>query len=188
MLTYTRDIAPIILAHCASCHRPGEAAPFSLLCYSDVKKRALQITEVTGRRLMPPWKANSHGEFEDENRLTGDEAGLIRQWVDEAGPEGEAANLPETPQFTPGWKLGPPDAELTPQKSYSLGASGKDEFHTFLLPTNFPEDRYVTAVEVRPGTAQSSIIPLFPLTLSGRFGEAGCGERSDGFFTGHRRS
>jgi len=30
-VTFTRDIAPIVFAHCASCHRPGEAAPFSLL-------------------------------------------------------------------------------------------------------------------------------------------------------------
>lgn len=150
-LTFTRDIAPIILSHCASCHRPGEAAPFSLLSYADVKKRAAQITEITGRRIMPPWKADSHGEFEGENRLTDDQAGLIRQWTDEGGLEGEAANLPTMPKFTPGWKLGMPDAELAPEMNFSLGAEGGDEFHTFLLPTNFPQDRYVSAVEVRPG-------------------------------------
>ena len=29
--TYTHDIAPILFRSCAPCHRPGEAAPFSLL-------------------------------------------------------------------------------------------------------------------------------------------------------------
>src|SRR5262245_31072598 len=42
-LTFGKDIAPIIFNNCASCHRPGAAAPFSLLSYQDVKKRAKQI-------------------------------------------------------------------------------------------------------------------------------------------------
>src|SRR5262245_39657901 len=54
-LTFHKDIAPIIYRHCSPCHHPGEAAPFSLLNYSDVRKRARQIAEVTGRRIMPPW-------------------------------------------------------------------------------------------------------------------------------------
>ena len=40
--------------HCAACHRPGEVAPFSLLDYRDVQKRAAQIVRVTARRYMPP--------------------------------------------------------------------------------------------------------------------------------------
>src|ERR1700757_2113523 len=32
-ITFNRDIAPIIFRSCATCHRPGEAAPFSLLAY-----------------------------------------------------------------------------------------------------------------------------------------------------------
>jgi len=150
-LTFNKDVAPIVFSHCVVCHRPGEVAPFSLLSYADVKKRAQQIAELTERRYMPPWKADSHGEFEAENRLTGDQAGVIRQWVDEACAEGEASSLPEKPKFTSGWQLGPPDAELAAEKSFALAASGPDEFHTFLLRTNFPEDRYLSAVEVRPG-------------------------------------
>src|SRR5262245_50699004 len=53
--TFNRDVAPIIFAKCASCHRPGEAAPFSLLTYDDVRRRASQIVEVTQMRFMPPW-------------------------------------------------------------------------------------------------------------------------------------
>ena len=53
--TFAHDIAPIIIENCAPCHRPGEAGPFSLLTYSDVKKHARQIASVTGRRYMPPW-------------------------------------------------------------------------------------------------------------------------------------
>ena len=53
-VTYNRDIAPIIFHSCSTCHRPGEAAPFSLLSYSDAKKHARQIVDVTQSRAMPP--------------------------------------------------------------------------------------------------------------------------------------
>ena len=54
--TFSRDIAPIISEHCAPCHRPGQAGPFNLLTYSDVRARARLIVDVTKRRYMPPWK------------------------------------------------------------------------------------------------------------------------------------
>jgi hypothetical protein len=54
--TFTKDVAPIIFANCASCHRPGGTAPFSLLTYADVKSRARLIGSVTVRHFMPPWK------------------------------------------------------------------------------------------------------------------------------------
>ena len=60
----------MVFKNCAACHRPGEVAPFSLLTYHDVKKRAKQIAEVTATRQMPPWKAvPGHGEFRGERRL-----------------------------------------------------------------------------------------------------------------------
>src|SRR4051812_11681193 len=54
-VTFAHDVAPIIFERCAACHRPGEAAPFSLLTYADVRRRAGQIADVTQKRLMPPW-------------------------------------------------------------------------------------------------------------------------------------
>jgi mono/diheme cytochrome c family protein len=45
--TFNRDIAPIIYGKCASCHRPGEAAPFSLLTYADVARKGTIIAAVT---------------------------------------------------------------------------------------------------------------------------------------------
>ena len=42
-VTFNRDIAPIVFHYCASCHRPGEAGPFPLLTYDDVKKHGRQI-------------------------------------------------------------------------------------------------------------------------------------------------
>src|SRR5580700_6041755 len=59
-VTFTHDIAPIMLANCTSCHRQGEIGPFALQSYQDAKKRALQFAQVTESRYMPPWHADSH--------------------------------------------------------------------------------------------------------------------------------
>ncbi|HEX5271623.1 MAG TPA: redoxin family protein, partial [Gemmataceae bacterium] len=39
-VTYAKDVAPILQQHCQACHRPGQAAPFSLLTYDDAVKHA----------------------------------------------------------------------------------------------------------------------------------------------------
>src|ERR1051326_7266263 len=57
--TFTEHVAPIVLNVCATCHRPGEAAPFSLLTYEDVRKRGKLLATVTQSRYMPPWHADS---------------------------------------------------------------------------------------------------------------------------------
>src|SRR5262245_32542429 len=93
-LTFSKDIAPIIFDKCASGHRPGAAAPFSLLSYQDVKKRARQIASITEKRIMPPWKADQGDyEFQGERRLTGEQIELIGGWVDAGAPEGNPKDL-----------------------------------------------------------------------------------------------
>src|SRR6187549_2807186 len=41
--TYAKDVAPILQKNCETCHRPGEAGPFSLLTYADARPRAREI-------------------------------------------------------------------------------------------------------------------------------------------------
>src|SRR5262245_16316139 len=80
-LTFSENIAPIIYKNCTTCHRPGEAAPFSLISYDDVKKRGMLIANVTQSRYMPPWHAaHGYGEFADERRLTDSEIATIGDW------------------------------------------------------------------------------------------------------------
>src|SRR5436853_6351608 len=69
--TFTRDIAPIVWARCAACHRAGDIGPFPLITYADVKRHLTQIAAVTARRVMPPWKPTpGKGDFQDERRLS----------------------------------------------------------------------------------------------------------------------
>ena len=63
-------MAPILLARCAPCHRPGQIAPFSLLTYEDARRRARDIARVTAEKRMPPWLPDpSDLPFLDERRL-----------------------------------------------------------------------------------------------------------------------
>jgi hypothetical protein len=72
-VTFSKHIAPILFQYCAPCHRPGEAAPFSLLSYDDARKHARQMVIVTERRFMPPWPPEpGHGDFLGARRLTVD--------------------------------------------------------------------------------------------------------------------
>ena len=132
--------------------RPGEAGPFPLLTYSDVKKHARQIAEVTGTRFMPPWLPDpGHGDFVDERRLTDVQIRTIAEWVKQGAPEGPESEIPSEPKFTEGWQLGPPDLVLEAQRPFSVPASGPDVFWNFIFHPSLDHTRYVRAIEIRPG-------------------------------------
>jgi hypothetical protein len=151
-VTFNKDIAPILFEHCAACHRPGEAAPFSLLTFQHAKKRAAQIAAVTANRFMPPWPPEpGKGDFAGSRRLTEAQIAAIQRWSASGAVEGEAVDLPRVPSFTEGWQLGPPDLVVTLDKPYTLAASGSDIFRNFVLRVPISERRYVRAIEVRPG-------------------------------------
>ncbi|HXG67839.1 MAG TPA: hypothetical protein VNO70_22255, partial [Blastocatellia bacterium] len=42
-VTFNKDVAPIFFNSCADCHRPGEAAPFSVLSYKEARPWARSI-------------------------------------------------------------------------------------------------------------------------------------------------
>ncbi|BCM90906.1 hypothetical protein IAD21_02769 [Abditibacteriota bacterium] len=152
VVTFNKDIAPIIYSNCSSCHRAGEVAPFPLLSYDDAKKRAKQIAIVTESHVMPPWKADEGKEkFADAHQLSMDEIAKIRQWTDAGAPEGAKADLPPAPKFAQGWQNGEPDAIFQATEAYNLAAEGDDVYRCYVIPTNYTEDRYVSAMEVRPG-------------------------------------
>src|SRR5580700_9976814 len=94
-VTFNRDIAPIVFRNCAQCHHPGEAGPFPLLSYADVKTHGRQIALVTSKRIMPPWlPAQSDLKFADELRLSDKEIATIQTWVDQGEIEGSPSDLP----------------------------------------------------------------------------------------------
>lgn len=149
-VTFNRDVAPILFANCSSCHRPGEAAPFSLLTYEDARKRYKQIVDVTRRRFMPPWQpAPGHGEFAGVRRLTDGQIQTLDEWAKAGAPRGEPSDLPAAPKIVDGWQLGTPDLVLeTP--AYKLMADGGDQFRNFVIPIDIKAPQWVESIELRP--------------------------------------
>ncbi|MGA9511294.1 MAG: hypothetical protein WBV55_21920, partial [Candidatus Sulfotelmatobacter sp.] len=151
-VTFNREIAPIIFHSCASCHRPGEAAPFSLLTYEDVKKHGRQIAEVTRTRNMPPWLPEPQElKFADEMRLPAAQIDLIQRWVDQGEQEGNPADRPPQPKFVDGWRLGTPDLILKAEKPLVLPPEGTDTYWNFIFRLPIKETQWVKAIEIRPG-------------------------------------
>ena len=105
-LGFGHDIAPIIYTNCSPCHRPGEAAPFTLLSYEDVKAHAPLIAVAVGSRRMPPWLPDpAYGHYIDEHRLTDAQIRTVLDWIKEGAPEGPTSEIPPPPSFIPGWQL-----------------------------------------------------------------------------------
>jgi tetratricopeptide (TPR) repeat protein/mono/diheme cytochrome c family protein len=151
-ITFNKDIAPIVFAQCAVCHRPGEAGPFDLLTYADVKAHARQIVKVTESRFMPPWAPeHGKGDFAGERRLTDEQITLFRRWVEGGAVEGDAADRPSAPRFPEGWPLGEPDLVLKTDRPFALRADGPDVFWNLVYRSPTPRTRYVRAVEIRMG-------------------------------------
>ena len=151
-LTFHKQIAPIVFKNCATCHRPGGSGPFSLLTYSDVGRHGKTIVSVTQSRYMPPWQPEpGYGEFIGERRLSVDQIGMLGQWVAEGAVEGDLADSPGVPEWPAGWHLGQPDRVVTMPGSYLLEAEGPDVFRMFVIPVPLDSNRYVRALELRPG-------------------------------------
>jgi hypothetical protein len=149
--TFNKDIAPIVFQNCAICHRPGEVAPFSLMTYQDVAKRAKLVQTVTERRYMPPWKAeHGYGDFANERRLTDAQIATIRAWAEAGAPEGDSKDKPRPPVFADGWLAGQPDKVLTMPSKYTLAADGPDRFECFVVATGLERDSYISGLEFRP--------------------------------------
>jgi peroxiredoxin/mono/diheme cytochrome c family protein len=154
-VTYTKHIAGILHKHCVRCHRPGEVAPFAMTGYDEASAWAETIREVIDDGRMPPWHANpKHGKFYNEARLSDDEKQLVRTWVKNGCPQGDASDLPELRPFTDGWQIPKPDVVYKMPEPAQVPATGVVEYQFYTLVESLPEDKWIKAAEARPGNRQ----------------------------------
>jgi hypothetical protein len=150
--TFSKDVAPILYNRCLECHRPGEAAPMAFTSYAEVRPWAKAIKQAVLTRTMPPWLADPHfGSFRNDRRLSEEAIRTIVAWADAGAPEGNRAETPQLPRFEAGWRIGKPDAVFDIGTDFDIPAEGVVSYKYFTVPTNFTEDRWVEAAEVRPG-------------------------------------
>lgn len=153
-VTYSNQISRLLAKHCVDCHRPGEVAPFSLTDYEEVAGWAAMMNEVVQEERMPPWHANpAHGEFSNDRRLTKEEKELFHAWMKAGAPEGDPSELPEPTEYVSGWNL-PQEPDLIipmSKKPYKVAREGVIQYQHFHVDPKFTEEKWVSAVDVRPG-------------------------------------
>src|SRR6266496_6618701 len=71
VVTFTKDVAPILQKNCQVCHRPGEAGPFSMLTYEQTRPWAMAMKVAVQTGKMPPWFADRrYGKFSNAMSLS----------------------------------------------------------------------------------------------------------------------
>ena len=151
-ITFTEHIAPIIWQNCTPCHRPGQAGPFNLITYEDVRRKAKTIKLVTGRRDMPPWPADTgYTHFLGERVLSERAIALIAKWVDSGMADGDRSRLPEPPRFPEGSLLGEPDLVVWLPDTFRIPGDGRDHFMITKAPFELERDTFLRAIEFVPG-------------------------------------
>ena len=137
-VTFAKDVAPILKAHCQECHRPGTVAPFSLQTYEQVKARAKTIAEVVADGRMPPWHAAPEFEFVNRRGLSATSANTLLAWLRSSDrPRGDDRVAPEPLPPAGEWRIGKPDFVVTAAE-HTLPAAGDVPYQYALLPTCLP--------------------------------------------------
>jgi hypothetical protein len=150
--TFSKNVAPILQNHCQECHRPGEAAPMSLLSYQEARPWAKSIKAAVLSKKMPPWPADpSVGHFANDRSLSQQDRDTLIAWVDAGAPEGSKKDLPAPRKFIDGWNIGTPDQVIEMPDVFNVPASGTIDYQYVILPLNLKQDTWVQAAEVRPG-------------------------------------
>ena len=179
---FSEHIAPIIYAKCAGCHRDGQNAPFALLSYAQIKKRADQIADVTDERVMPPWHADPGVvTYANDRSLNADQIALIQRWVDNGAPEGDPSKLPPPPKFPEGWQLGKPDILAQVSEPFSVPREGPDTYRNFVVPLNLEQDTWVNAIEFKPSAPNVVHHVLYFLDTSGAARKADAADPAPGY-------
>lgn len=151
-VTFNKQVLPILQKRCQDCHRPGEAAPMSLLSYKDARPWAKSIRSAVLTKKMPPWFADpSVGHFVNDRSLSQAEIDTLVAWVDGGAKEGDAKDAPPPREFVEGWNMGKPDLVIEMPNAFPVPANGQLEYQYVILPTHLTEDKWVIASEVRPG-------------------------------------
>jgi Copper type II ascorbate-dependent monooxygenase, C-terminal domain len=153
--TYYRDVAPILDAKCASCHRIGGIAPFALATSADAKAHAAGIVRMTRAGLMPPWMPGADSAplvGREKRRLTTAELTTLARWAANGAPAGNAADRHSRPSAGAGLGGSGRTITIAPKKAYRPHATGGgiDDYHCFVLDPKLKQDAFVTAALIRP--------------------------------------
>ena len=183
--TWSGSVAKIVHARCDACHGEGLGAPFPLRTYEDVRSRVAVVKQVVTEGRMPPFgAAGPIGTYSNDRRLLPDEKAALLAWADAGGPAGDLAAAPPPPPLPEkdAWEIGPPDAILSFERAEEIPAEGVVPYRFIRVDTSYDEDRWVSAVEVKPGAPDVVHHVLVAAVPRGQNRVAGAFTPTNGFF------
>ena len=150
-LVYHGRIGRIFQESCQTCHREGGIGPFTLETYESAYLYRDLIGFMVGEGRMPPWFANrAVGTWDNDRSLSDGDKEAILAWIADGAPEGDPAHAPAPIDWGDGWQLGEPDAVVQIEEPFYVPADGVVDYQYLYVKTDFPEDRWVSKMEVRP--------------------------------------
>ncbi|PYR32997.1 MAG: hypothetical protein DMF92_00270, partial [Acidobacteria bacterium] len=163
LVTFAKDVAPILQEKCQTCHQPGSIAPMSLITYDETRPWARSIKLRVASRQMPPWhidKSVGVQKFKNDISLSDAQIDTIVRWVDSGAPLGNPNDMPKPkPLLTDNeWQavkdgLGPPDLVVR-SSEYTMPAQHQDVWYRPMSDIPITEPRWVRMVEIRPTNLQ----------------------------------
>jgi hypothetical protein len=151
-VSYSEQIAPMLIDNCITCHRAGGIGPWQMSNYDTVKGFAPMIREVVRTRRMPPWHADPHiGTWEGDRSLTNQEKETLVHWIEAGAPRGKGPDpLAELHKTWNEWAFGKPDMVIE-VPAYDVPASGIVDYQRYVVPNTLGRDVWVRATDVIPG-------------------------------------
>jgi thiol-disulfide isomerase/thioredoxin/mono/diheme cytochrome c family protein len=151
--TYAQHIAALIHRHCVECHRPDTAAPFALMSYEQVARKAAMIAEVVEDGQMPPWSAHrDFGRFANARYMSSADRDTIIRWARGQRLRGDMTLAPPAPPVPAHrWTIGTPDLIVTDDDVQEIPATGFIDYRYLVLPYIFEHDTWIQQLEILPG-------------------------------------
>lgn len=183
-LTFHEHIIPLLRKHCVNCHKQDNIAPFALLDYDEVAGWAPMIREVVEGERMPPWFANpNHGNFKNNARLSAAEKATLLGWIERGCPPGSLdvvadIQIEQNKPAKSNWEISEPDAVFfISDHPHTIPAQGQVDYEYFLVDPEFQEDKFLQAVQVKPGNYSVVHHALVSLVMPGNTspGVGNCG-------------
>ncbi|HEU4644028.1 MAG TPA: hypothetical protein VFS80_00505 [Burkholderiales bacterium] len=152
-VSYAKQVAPILMEKCITCHQAGGVAPWAMDSHARVRGWSAMMREVLMNRRMPPWHADpAIGGFANDRSVSAEQMRTLVRWIDAGAPRGDgpdplaARATPAAPQ----WPLGKPDLVIDlPEQQ--IPPAGALDYRYVEIPLPFDRDVWVRAVHLKPG-------------------------------------
>ncbi|MFT5131445.1 MAG: peroxiredoxin [Rhodothermales bacterium] len=188
-VTYHNRISRIMQQNCVECHREDGLGPFSLETPGDVIANRKMITRMVTRDLMPPWfaadmetPADGHSGWSEDRALEADDKADLLGWLSGARELGDPGQAPLARRFPRDWEMGKPDAIFRLPKAVEVKAEGTMPYVNLKVETDFKEDRWVRAFELRP-TDRAVVHHVLVFVINRAGGKAS--REDNGFFAAY---